>query len=99
MFPQSSGCIINIIIPTIAIPLVEWVLQCGMFCDTEDLVCVVMVDELTAVGCLHLVCLVHNNDEVNILGIILMYHQYVLNDVLPPLSTLLLVKLIMILTN
>jgi len=47
MFPQSSGCINNI--PTIAIPLVGWMLQRGMICDTEDLVCVMAV--LTAVGC------------------------------------------------
>lgn len=68
MFPQSSGCINNI--PTIAIPLVGWMLQCGMICDTEDLVCVMAV--LTAVGC-HRVGLVHNDDEVNyVLGIILM---------------------------
>ena len=67
MFPQSSGCINNI--PTIAIPLVGWMLQCGMICDTEDLVCVMAV--LTAVGC-HRVGLVHNDDEVNyVLGIIL----------------------------
>lgn len=45
-------------------------MQCGMICDTEDLVCVMAV--LTAVGC-HRVGLVHNDDEVNyVLGIILM---------------------------
>ena len=61
MFPQSSGCINNII-STIAIPLVGWMLQRGMICNTEDLVCVMAV--LTAVGC-HRVVLVHNDDEVN----------------------------------